>query len=253
MRFQSSVNQPTRISGRLCRRCRWIALAALLCAPWSFAVVDAPVQDEARAVPRSMNAHYLDADVAQWRSIFESSGREVFDRRFQVVAALGLTPGMRVADVGAGTGLYTMLFARAVGADGVVYAVDISPAFIDAIEARARDYHVDNVVPIVNQERSTELPPGSVDLVFLADTYHHFAYPRSMLSSIHTALKPGGVLAIVDFRRQPGFSSPWVMGHVRAGRDEVIKEVQGAGFVYLDEPLELRTNYFLRFRKLGTD
>ncbi len=198
-----------------------------------------------------MNRHYLDADVEQWRDIFESSGREVFDRRFQVVEALGLRDGMRVADVGAGTGLYTMLFARAVGSSGRVYAVDISPSFIEAIEARAAEFRVTNVVGIVNGERSTELPPGSVDLVFLSDTYHHFSYPRSMLASIHMALVPGGELAIIDFRRIQGVSSPWVMGHVRAGREEVIREVEGAGFVLLDEPLELRTNYFLRFRKLG--
>lgn len=233
-------------------RCWWVLLlAAALGAPALWAVTDAPAPHEQRAVPKSMNAHYLDADVQHWRSIFESSGREVFDRRFQVVAALDLRPGMHVADVGAGTGLYTMLFARAVGESGVVYAVDISPSFIASIEKRARDYHAGNIVGIVNTERSTELPPGSVDLVFLADTYHHFAYPRSMLNSIHTALKPGGVLAILDFRRQPGFSSPWVMGHVRAGREQVVQEVQGAGFEYLDEPLQLRTNYCLRFRKLG--
>lgn len=225
--------------------------AILLCVPAVQAAFDAAPSEEPRAVPRSMNMHYLDADVQQWRGIFERTGREVFDRRFQVVAALGLEPGMRVADVGAGTGLYTMLFARSVGASGKVYAVDISPTFIAAIEDRAAEYHVENVIGVVNDERSTQLPPGSVDLVFLADTYHHFAYPRNMLSSIHAALAPGGVLAIVDFRRQPGFSSPWVMGHVRAGREAVIDEVQGAGFEYLDEPLQLRTNYFLRFRKLG--
>jgi predicted methyltransferase len=226
-------------------------LALIVFAMPAGAAVESPRPAERPVVPPSMNAHYLDADVQQWRSIFESSGREVFDRRFQVVSALDLRPGMRVADVGAGTGLYSMLFARAVGSSGKVYAVDISPSFIASIEARAAEFRVNNLVGIVNSERSTELPPGSVDLVFLADTYHHFAYPRSMLRSIHTALVPGGVLAIVDFRRQPGFSSPWVMGHVRASRDEVIEEVQAAGFAYLDEPVKLRTNYFLRFRKLG--
>ena len=215
------------------------------------AAVNPPASGEEPAVPPGLNAHYLDADVPQWRSIFESPGREVFDRRLQIVAALDLGPGMRVADVGAGTGLYTMLFARAVGATGKVYAVDISPSFIASIERRAAEYHVDNVAGIVNNEHSTELPPASVDLVFLSDTYHHFAYPRSMLASIHTALVPGGVLAIVDFRREHGVSSAWVMGHVRAGRDEVIEEVQRAGFEYIDEPVKLHTNYFLRFRKLG--
>jgi SAM-dependent methyltransferase len=215
------------------------------------AAVSAPSPTEEPAVPPSMNRHYLDADVPQWRSIFEGSGREVFDQRFRVVEALELEPGMRVADIGAGTGLYTMLFARAVGDQGKVYAVDISPTFVESIEERAAAYRVDNIIGIVNAEHSAELPPGAVDLVFLADTYHHFAYPQSMLRSMHQALVPGGTLAIIDFRRQPGFSSPWVMGHVRAGREQVINEVQRAGFVYVDEPVKLKTNYFLRFRKLG--
>jgi predicted methyltransferase len=227
----------------------WCSAAAAPTQPAPVAA--APALEERPAVPRSMNRHYLDADVDQWRGIFESAGREVFDRRFQVVQALGLREGMRVADIGAGTGLYTMLFARAVGASGRVYAVDISPSFVESIEARAADYHVANIVGIVNTERSTELPPGSVDLVFLADTYHHFSYPRSMLASIHLSLVPNGELVIIDFRRVAGFSSPWVMGHVRAGREQVISEVEGAGFLYVDEPVAMRTNYSLRFRKLG--
>lgn len=229
----------------------WSFGAALLIAgSLAQGAVQAPVAEQPM-VPPSINTHYLDANVPQWRSIFESSGREVFDRRFQILDALRIEPGMRVADVGAGTGLYTMLFAHAVGDDGRVYAVDISPAFIASIEARARSERLGNITAIVNAEHSAELPPGSVDVVFMADTYHHFAYPRSMLRSIHQALTPGGTLAVVDFRREPGFSSPWVLGHVRAGRAAVIAEIESAGFAYVDEPLKLGTNYFLRFRKLG--
>jgi len=210
-----------------------------------------PVQAEAPAVGPDMNAYYYDADPGHWTEIFERSGREVFDRRFQIVEALGITPGMRIADVGAGTGLYTMLFARAVGPPGKVYAVDISESFVKAIVERAAEYHVDNVIPVVNHQKGTTLPPESVDLVFLADTYHHFEYPRAMLASIHQALVPGGALAIIDFRRLPGVSNPWIMGHVRAGREEVIDEVEAAGFRFEDEPLKLRGNYFLRFLKVS--
>ena len=211
----------------------------------------APTWAEVPAVGPDMNAYYYEADPDHWAEIFERSGREVFDRRFQVVEALGIKPGMRIADVGAGTGLYTMLVARAVGPAGLVYAVDISESFVASIEARAKEYHVDNVVPVVNHPQGTELPPDSVDLVFLADTYHHFEYPRAMLASIHQALVPGGALAIIDFRRLPGVSNPWIMGHVRAGREEVIDEVEAAGFRFEDEPLKLRGNYFLRFRKVS--
>ncbi len=205
---------------------------------------------ERPAVGPGMNAYYYDADPEHWKTIFERAGREVFDRRFEIVNALNITPGMRIADVGAGTGLYTMLFARAVGPAGRVYAVDISERFVEAIEARSAEYHVENVVPIVNHQRAVTLPPESVDLVFLADTYHHFEYPISMLASIHEALVPDGVLILIDFRRIPGISDSWILGHVRAGREQVIKEVEAAGFQYQGEPVKLRRNYCLRFSKL---
>jgi predicted methyltransferase len=96
------------------------------------------------------------------------------------------------------------------------------------------------------------LPPESIDLAFMADTYHHFEFPRDMLGSIHRALRPGGVLAVIDFRRSPGTSNAWVLNHVRAGRDQVIAEIEQARFRLIDEPVVLRANYFLRFRKVDT-
>ncbi|MGD8208094.1 MAG: class I SAM-dependent methyltransferase [Thiohalocapsa sp.] len=232
-----------------------LALAALafgaVC-PMADAGVTGPAVDETPVVGPGMNSYYYGADVDQWREIFESSGREVFDRRFEVIEALDLRPGMRIADVGAGTGLYTILFARAVGPTGRVYAVDISETFVEAIGQRASAERLQNIVPVVNQPRTTGLAPGSCDLVFVADTYHHFEYPRSMLASIHRALEPDGVLAIIDFRRVAGFSNPWILGHVRAGREQVIEEVESAGFRLQDEPLRLRGNYFLRFRKASS-
>ena len=76
-----------------------------------------------------INDHYRDADYRQWVEVFERPGREIFDRRFRIMAAVGARPGMVVADIGAGTGLFTRLFARAVGPGGRVLAVDISRNF----------------------------------------------------------------------------------------------------------------------------
>jgi len=102
---------------------------------------------------------------------------------------------------------------------------------------------------IVNDQHSTLLPPDSVDLIFLADTYHHFEQPADMLRSIRDALRPGGELVVIDFQREPGLSSAWVMRHVRAGRDQVIAEIELAGLrLDREEPI-LRGNFFLRFRK----
>ncbi|MCU0833822.1 MAG: class I SAM-dependent methyltransferase [Chromatiaceae bacterium] len=183
-----------------------LAAAALLTSlPW------VPVRAEAPAVDPSINTHYHNTNVERWREIFESPGREVFDQRLRIVKASGVRPGMAVADVGAGTGLFTMLFARAVGPEGRVYAVDISPSFVEGIEARSGEYRVDNVEAIVNDQRDTRLPPESVDLVFVSDTYHHFEHPRAMLDSIRKALRPGGELVVIDFHRIPGRSSPWIL------------------------------------------
>jgi predicted methyltransferase len=208
-----------------------------------------PARAEAPAVDPSINTHYHDTNVDRWRQIFESPGREIFDQRMRIVRASGVRPGMAVADVGAGTGLFTMLFARAVGPEGKVYAVDISPSFVEGIAARGREYRVDNVEAIVNDQRDTRLPPESVDLVFVSDTYHHFEYPQAMLDSIRQALRPGGELVVIDFHRIPGRSSPWVLSHVRLGREQAIEEISAAGFVLIGEERFLRENYFLRFRK----
>jgi predicted methyltransferase len=95
------------------------------------------------------------------------------------------------------------------------------------------------------------LPAESIDLAFICDTYHHFEYPRAMLASIHQALKPGAELVVVDFELILGKSSNWVISHVRAGKEEVIAEIQAAGFELIEDNQQvLRNNYFLRFRKL---
>lgn len=215
-------------------------------AAWSSALAET---DLPRAVSPEINAYYHDADPERWATVFERPGRELFDRRDQIVAALELRQGMAVADVGAGTGLFTMLIAADVGSDGRVYAVDISRPFVEAIRQRAAEAGLDQVIPVVNAQRDVALPAASVDLIFLADTYHHFEYPHLMLKSMFAALRPGGTLALIDFRRLPGLSSNWIMSHVRAGRTRVIAEVEAAGFELIDEPLQLQGNYFLRFRR----
>jgi predicted methyltransferase len=196
-----------------------------------------------------INAPFRQPDPARWVEAWERPGRELYDRREAVMSALGLRPGTRVADVGAGTGLYTELFARATGPEGLVYAVDVSADFVRAIERRAQVQGLRNVRGIVNTQRSALLPAASVDLAFLADAYHHFEHPADMLRSIHAALVPAGELVIVDFRRDPAVASPWVMQHVRAGSDQVVREVELAGFRFVGEEPILRGNFFLRFRK----
>ena len=205
---------------------------------------------EEESVRPGINTHYQDPDYAHWVSIFESPQREVYARRQAIREALGLKPGMRVADIGSGTGLFTRLFARDVGPHGRVYAVDIARNFVEQTLRQTQEEGFRNVDGIVNDPRSTGLPDASVDLVFVCNTYHHFEYPRSMLSSIRSALVERGQLVVIDFRRQPVLSSPWVMGHVRADQPTVTAEIEAAGFRLLQAPEIMRQYYFLRFEKL---
>jgi ubiquinone/menaquinone biosynthesis C-methylase UbiE len=198
----------------------------------------------------TINRHYQNPDFEHWVGIFERPGREVYDQRHAIVKALALQPGMVIADVGAGTGLFTRLFAREVGESGLVYAVDISKNFVKNILRTAREQDLDNIKGIVNDQKSVHLPAASVDMVFISDTYHHFEYPITTMDSIYQALRPNGQLIIIDFHKQKGISSDWVMSHVRSNRENVIHEIESAGFRLSREFDFLETNYFIKFIKI---
>ncbi|MGB5396357.1 MAG: methyltransferase domain-containing protein [Gammaproteobacteria bacterium] len=205
---------------------------------------------EEQSVRPGINSYYMDPDWQQWKNQFETPGREVYDRRLDILRASGVTPGMAVADIGAGTGLFTRLFSPQVGAQGKVVAVDISRPFVENILRESRERNLINIEGVINSPGDVMLDAKSIDLAFTVDTYHHFEYPQSMLASIHKALRSGGRLIVIDFRKHPGKSSGWVMGHVRADMKKVIDEITSAGFVLIDDKPLLRTNYFLEFRKL---
>jgi predicted methyltransferase len=196
-----------------------------------------------------INHYYKGSGYQQWFATFERPGREVFDRRLDVVQALELKPAMDIADIGAGTGFYSLLFAQQVGSSGNVYAVDITEDFVRNIKRRAAEQNLNNIHAIVNSHKDTGLPAHSIDMAFVCNTYHHFEYPQTMLASIYRALRPGGKLVIIDYRKQPGRSSAWVMSHVRSAKQTVINEIQQAGFKLDSESDLLRENYFLNFVK----
>ncbi len=197
-----------------------------------------------------INKPMVDPDYEIWVQRFERPGREVFDLREIIVKAANIQTGMEIADIGAGTGFYTRLFASAVGPEGKVYAVDIAENFIDEIVSQAEEAGMNNVIGIVNTPRETGLKAGSIDLAFVCDTYHHFEYPRTMLRSIFHALRQGGSLIVIDFRKIKGLSSNWVMSHTRANKEMVIREIESEGFVLTEDQDFMKTNFYLRFSRL---
>ena len=211
----------------------------------------APLAEE--SVKPGINEGFLDPalKVEDWLKRFEVESREVFQARDSVVAACRIRKGMTIADIGAGTGLYTRLFSEATGPEGWVYAVDISGPFLKHIVARARQEKQENISAVLSPEDSVALPPNSIDLAFICDTYHHFEYPRGTLASLVRALKKGGTVVVIDFERIEGQSREWVVGHVRAGKEVFRKEIEEAGLSFVDEVTVegFEENYFLRFRK----
>ncbi len=209
---------------------------------------------EEKNVNPTINEKFMQSELKaeEWVERFEGESREVYTARRDVVKSLALRRGQRVADVGAGTGLYVQLFAEEVGPSGRVYAIDIAPKFLELIESRAKKSGYTQVVTILGEDRHSNLPEESVDVIFHSDTYHHFEYPRTLTRDLARALVEGGELFVLDFERIPGVSENWILDHVRADKQTVTQEIENSGFELIQEielP-QLRENYLLRFRKL---
>jgi ubiquinone/menaquinone biosynthesis C-methylase UbiE/rhodanese-related sulfurtransferase len=202
-----------------------------------------------KSVRPGINESFDEPDVGQFVERFESEGREVYDHREEIIAACDFKPGMVVADVGAGTGLFTRMIAPRLGERGRLYAVDIAKKFVEHVEATCREEGLANVQGVVCKPDSVELPEDSIDLAFICDTYHHFEFPYKTMRSIRRALRPDGQVVLVEFHRQEGKSSDWILGHVRANQETFVSEIKLAGFEVVEEQDFLKTSYWMRFKK----
>lgn len=215
---------------------------------------DAPRGHKPAPYPEEMNKRFTapDVDVQEFVKRFENETRDVYVKRRDIVRAAGLRPGDVVADIGAGTGLFTRLFAEQVGAKGTVYAVDIGPGFLKYIAEQAKQQGHERVIKtVLNTPDSVELPPGSVDVAFICDTYHHFEHPEKMLASIHRSLRSSGRLILVDFDLRKD-SGDFVKQRARAPKEVYFREITVAGFEQIEtkDVPALKDNFYAEFRRV---
>lgn len=160
-------------------------------------------------------------------SIFDSPGREDRLQINRVMDILSIASGKAVADIGAGSGWFTVRAARRVGPSGLVYAVDINPEAIRYVGARARKEQLQNVKTTLSQPENPLLPASSVDAVLLLKTYHEVAQPVTLLQKLRAALRPDAKVGIID-RNGNGENHG-------VERDVVIREAGEAGYKLLEQ------------------
>lgn len=219
--------------------------------------VEKAAAKRAENLPDDINRGFLDPemDPAEYIKRFEVESREVFAARREIVEALDIQSAMGVADIGAGTGLFLKPLSIAAQKSGKLFAVEISPSFIKHLRKRAAQEELSNVEVIFCSDRDANLPKNSVDRMLICDVYHHFEFPESTLGSLYEAMRPGGMLVLVDFHRQPEDVSSerkqWLLGHIRAPQEVFRKEIEQAGFVFKDQVDVdgFTENYLLRFVK----
>jgi SAM-dependent methyltransferase len=228
--------------------------ALLLASVGSFLTVTpvVPAQAQDGSVKPGINDKFLSEalDVKEWTGKFEGESRQIYMHRKAIVDALKLEDKQRVADIGAGTGFFSELLSGAVGNNGQIWALEISPKFLEHLKLRFEKAGLENIEVVQNTDKTTGLAESSIDLAFICDVYHHFEYPEEILKNLKHVLTGRGSLVVVDFHREAGKSEDWVLEHVRASQDVFREEIESAGFVFVEEvKIEgLDDNYIMRFR-----
>jgi len=185
-------------------------------------------------------------DAGKWVEEFEDPTRDSWQKPDEVVTAMGLERGDRVADIGAGSGYFTRRFARTVGETGVVYGVDIEPGMLQHIAAVAMKDGQPNIVPVLATPSNPMLAPSSVDVIFMCDTIHHIDDRADYYRVLKRDLAPGGRLVIVDFLKKEDVPVGPPM-EMKIAKEDLIAEIVSAGFRLKEEHDFLPYQYFLVF------
>jgi predicted methyltransferase len=168
-------------------------------------------------------------DVEKWAGIFDSPERDAWQKPAELVAALGIQPGVTVADIGAGTGYFEPHLAAAVGAEGRVIALDPEPAMVAHMQARFEADPLPQVEVRQSEVVDTKLEAAEADLLLLVNTYHHITDRPAFFGALAATLKPGGRLAVVDY--VPGSTPNGPPPAMRIAPDKVVEELAATGWV----------------------
>jgi ubiquinone/menaquinone biosynthesis C-methylase UbiE len=179
------------------------------------------------------------------RCAYEGDNRDEWQKPDEVIRALGIQPGERIADLGSGSGYFTFRLAKEVGPLGKVYAVDIDKGLNKYVADRTRQEGYANIEVILAKPDDPLLPQAGVDLIFTSNTYHHLENRPGYFANISNYLSPNGRIAVVEFNEKGWFQS---LGHYSAA--EVIKkEMKEAGYQLQREFDFLPRQSFLIFSK----
>ena len=181
-------------------------------------------------------------DAEKWSKIFDDPARDAWQKPSEVIAALKLAPDAIVADIGSGTGYFSVRLARAVPR-GKVYGADVEPDMVKFLNARAARENLSNLTSHAAGEEGPNLP-SQVDLALVVDTYHHIPRRTRYFEKLKSALRPGGRIAIVDFKLDSPTGPP--VKH-RIPPDQVKAEMERAGYRLHEQPDFLPNQYFLLF------
>ena len=187
--------------------CQGLGATLLTVASGCFALDSGGRYQRATASADGIGKRYMGREISgvmgwQGAAWLEREEREREERADLLLRELGLTAGMNVADVGAGTGYYARRIAPLVAPGGTVFAVDVQPQMIRMLEELTRKAGLANIRPVLGTERQSKLAPASIDLALLVDVYHELEFPFEVMESVVTALKPGARLVLVEYRAE---------------------------------------------------
>lgn len=217
-----------------------LSAALILAAP----VRPASAQDQQHRTTEEM--HRLHHDSKAYIAMLEDPRRDEYQKPREVMMALGIRPGEVIADIGSGSGYFTLRFAAHVGDAGKVYAVDIDPDMVRFLNRRLRDAGLRNVQTILAEPNDPLLPDASVDRFVVVDTWHHIEDKAGYLALMKKMLKPGGQVVMIDFQKKELPLGPPLQ--MKIAREDLVRQMEANGFRLAKEHTFLPYQYFLVFR-----